>query len=119
MPLELNENQRMIKQTFRKFMEKEIEPHVEAMETGEITAFPLIKEMVDKLDLMSMYGGAMIQDGDEDRLQFFLWPILTVEMSRVSPSFAFGFGVSAGLFASNIMRRGTPEPQRESPGCWR
>ncbi len=109
MPLELNENQRMIKQTFRKFMEKEIEPHVEAMEAGEITAFPLIKEMVDKLDLMSMYGGAMIQDGDEDRLQFFLWPTLTVEMSRVSPSFAFAFGVSAGLFASNIMRRGTPE----------
>jgi len=109
MPLELNENQRMIKQTFRKFMEKEIEPHVEAMEAGEITSFPLIKKMVDKLDLMSMYGGAMIQEGDEDRLQFFLWPTLTVEMSRVSPSFAFAFGVSAGLFASNIMHRGTPE----------
>jgi len=26
MPLELNENQRMIQQTFRKFMEKEVEP---------------------------------------------------------------------------------------------
>jgi len=110
MPLELNENQNMIKQTFRKFMEKEVEPHVEAIEAGEETAFPLIKRMIDELDLMSMYGGAMtLEEDDEDRLQFFLWPILTVEMSRVSPSFAFGFGVSAGLFASNIMRRGTPE----------
>jgi alkylation response protein AidB-like acyl-CoA dehydrogenase len=109
MPLHLNESQMMIKQTFRKFMEKEVEPHVEAMEAGEITAFPLIKKMIDKLDLVSMYGGAMSEDDDEDRLQFFLWPTLTVEMSRVSPSFAFGFGVSAGLFAGNIMRRGTPE----------
>ena len=110
MPLELNESQRMIQQTFRKFMEKEVEPHVEAIEEGEMTAFPLIKRMIDELDLMSMYGGAMAsEEDDEDRLQFFLWPTLTVEMSRVSPSFAFGFGVSAGLFASNIMRRGTPE----------
>jgi len=109
MPLELNESQRMIKQTFRKFMEKEVEPHVEAMESGEENAFPLIRRMIDELDLMSMYGGAMAEDDDEDRLQFFLWPTLTVEMSRVSPSFAFGFGVSAGLFAGNIMRRGTPE----------
>ena len=109
MPLELNESQRMIKQTFRKFMEKEVEPHVEAMESGEENAFPLIRRMIDELDLMSMYGGAMAEDDDEDCLQFFLWPTLTVEMSRVSPSFAFGFGVSAGLFAGNIMRRGTPE----------
>ena len=111
MPLELNESQRLIKQTFRKFMEKEVEPHVEAMEAGETTAFPLIKKMIEDLDLMSMYGTAMAStdDDDDDRLQFFLWPTITVEMSRVSPSFAFGFGVSAGLFASNIMRRGTPE----------
>ena len=91
-------------------MEKEVEPHVEAIENGEMTAFPLIKKMIEELDLMSMYGGAVAADeDDEDLLQFFLWPTLTVEMSRVSPSFAFGFGVSAGLFAGNIMRRGTPE----------
>ena len=109
MPLELNENQRLIKTTFRKFMEKEVEPHAEAIESGEENAFPLIRKMVDDLDMMSMYGGAMAEDDDEDHLQLFLWPALTVEMSRVSPSFAFGFGVSAGLFAGNIMRRGTPE----------
>ncbi|GAB4337859.1 MAG: acyl-CoA dehydrogenase family protein [Candidatus Abyssubacteria bacterium] len=109
MALELNENQRMIKQTFRKFMEKEVEPHVEAMEAGTETAFPLIRKMVEDLDLMSMYAVAASPEVDEDRLQLFLWPTLTVEMARVSPSFAFGFGVSAGLFAGNIMRRGTPE----------
>jgi alkylation response protein AidB-like acyl-CoA dehydrogenase len=109
MLLELNENQRMIKQTFRRFMEKEVEPHVEAMEAGQETAFPLIKKMVQDLDLMSMYASTATAEVDEDRLQFFLWPTLTVEMARVSPSLAFGFGVSAGLFASNIMRRGTPE----------
>jgi alkylation response protein AidB-like acyl-CoA dehydrogenase len=109
MPLELNENQRMIKQTFRRFMEKEVEPHVEAMEGGQETAFPLIKRMIQELDLMSMYASTAGTENDEDRLQFFLWPALTVEMARVSPSFAFGFGVSAGLFANNIMRQGTPE----------
>lgn len=109
MPLELNENQRLIKQTFRRFMEKEVEPHVEAMEEGRETSFPLIKKMVQDLDLMSMYASTASAESDEDRLQFFLWPTLTVEMARVSPSFAFGFGVSAGLFASNIVRRGTPE----------
>jgi alkylation response protein AidB-like acyl-CoA dehydrogenase len=109
MPLELNESQRMIKQTFRKFMEKEVEPRAEAIESGEETAFPLIKKMIADLDMMSMYGASMGGDDDEDNLQFFLWPTLTVEMSRISPSFAFGFGVSAGLFANNIARRGTPE----------
>jgi hypothetical protein len=109
MALELNENQRLIKQTFRRFMEREVEPHVEAMEAGEETAFPLIKKMVEELDLMSMYAAAASPEIDEDRLQLFLWPTLTVEMARISPSFAFGFGVSAGLFAGNIMRRGTPE----------
>ncbi|RJP74894.1 MAG: acyl-CoA dehydrogenase [Candidatus Abyssobacteria bacterium SURF_17] len=109
MPLELNENQRMIKQTFRKFMEKEVEPHVEKMEAGEETAFPFIKKMIDELDLMSMYATTASAEVDEDRLQLFLWPTLIVEMARVSPSFAFGFGVSIGLFAGNIMRRGTPE----------
>jgi alkylation response protein AidB-like acyl-CoA dehydrogenase len=109
MPLELNENQKMIQQTFRRFMEKEVEPHVEAMEAGDETAFPLIKKMVNDLDMMSMYASSVATEVDEDRLQFFLWPTLTIEMSRVSPSFAFGFGVSAGLFAGNIMRRGTSE----------
>jgi alkylation response protein AidB-like acyl-CoA dehydrogenase len=88
-------------------MEKEVEPHVEAMEAGEMTAFPIIRKMVEELDLTSMYATSMGED--EDRLQYFLWPTLTVEMSRVSPSFAFGFGVSAGLFAGNVMRRGTSE----------
>jgi len=114
MPLDLNENQKMIKNTFRKFMENEVGPHVEAMEAGTETAFPLIKRMVTELDLMSMYGAtATADENDEDRLQFFLWPTLTVEMARVSPSFAFGFGVSAGLFAGNIMRRGTPEQMQK------
>jgi alkylation response protein AidB-like acyl-CoA dehydrogenase len=100
----------MIKQTFRRFIENEVEPHVEAMEAGEATAFPLIRKMIEELDLMSMYASTASPDeDDEDRLQFFLWPTLIVEMSRVSPSFAFGFGVSIGLFAGNIMRRGTPE----------
>lgn len=128
MPLELNENQRLIKQTFRKFMENEVEPHVEAIESGEENAFPLIKKMITDLDLMSMYGGASSsEEEDEDHLDLFLWPTLTVEMSRVSPSFAFGFGVSAGLFASNIMRRGTAEQVQkyafpalmgDAIGCW-
>jgi hypothetical protein len=109
MPFELNENQKMIKRTFRRFMEKEVEPHVEAMEAGTETAFPLIKKMIGELDLMSMYASAASAEPDEEGLQFFLWPTLISEMARVSPSFAFGFGVSVGLFAGNIMRRGTPE----------
>ena len=91
MALELNENQRLVQQTFRKFMEKEVEPNVEAMEAGEMTAFPIIRKMVEELDLTSMYATSMGED--EDRLQYFLWPTLTGR-----PVWDGGIGVALGLF---------------------
>src|SRR6185369_284631 len=51
----------------------------------------------------------------------------TVEMSRVSPSFTLSYGASLGLFAGNVLSKGTPEQverfarpvlRAEKIGCW-
>ncbi len=52
----LNDQQRMIQEMLRSYVTKEIQPHVEAMEDGEISCFDLARKM------MKLFGGeAMIK----------------------------------------------------------
>ncbi len=58
---ELNETQRLVRDTIRKVVERELKPHVPAMENGEITPFGPIKAFVAALGM----GGEGELDGSD------------------------------------------------------
>ena len=82
---ELNETQRLVRDTIRKVAERELKPHVAAMEAGEITPYGPIKSFVAALGM----GGegalteAMGASAPEDKLEHFLPPAVAIEVSRV------------------------------------
>ena len=96
MELELTDDQRLQRDTFRRYFATEIEPRVAAMESGELLPYPLMRDMQDRLGLEALAGG-------------FERTLFTVEMARVSPSFALSWGASLGLFGANVAGKGTPD----------
>jgi hypothetical protein len=154
MDLELTDTERMLRDTFRSFFTREVEPHVPAMEHGELLPYDLMRHMHRTLGLDAMIpamtadrGGAGPAGGEgtgsgpanrasgERGASFgldanaarYARTTFMVEMARVSPSFALSYGASVGLFASNILKRGTPEQierfalpvlRAEKIGCW-
>ncbi len=121
---ELNDTHLMIQDMFRQYMMNEIEPIIDDIEDGKIPLFDPLRKMVETLGIRSQMDALDLSkplrtesrekreanpDDPMEGMEVIAGNLLVKEMSRVSPSFAFGFGVSAGLFAGNIMRRGTPE----------
>jgi alkylation response protein AidB-like acyl-CoA dehydrogenase len=128
MELELSDTERMLRNTFRDFFTREIDPHVAAMEHGELLPYDLMRHMHRTLGLdakLSAVGGqreraadAPAGNGGADAASTFgldanavryARTTFTVEMARVSPSFALSYGASVGLFAGNVLGKGTPE----------
>ena len=114
MELELNDEQILQRDTFRRFFVDEVEPRVAAMESGELLPYPLMREMYRTLGLEAL-GSAYART------------TFMVEMARVSPSFALSYGASVGLFGANVAGKGTPEQlqrwavpvlQCEQVGSW-
>ncbi|HEY2385368.1 MAG TPA: acyl-CoA dehydrogenase family protein [Candidatus Binatia bacterium] len=120
MDLELTDTERMLRDTFRAFFTTEIDPHVPAMERGELLPYDLMRHMHRTLGLDAMMpqragragrggepaGGALGLDANAAR---YARTTFTVEMTRVSPSFALSYGASIGLFGANVLTKGTPE----------
>ncbi len=114
MELELNDTERMLRDTFRDYFTREIEPQVAQMESGELLPFGLMRQMHLALGLDAVLpraGGAAPVDtgltsGNSGR---YARATFVVEMARVSPSFALSYGASTGLFGANVMGKGNPE----------
>ena len=51
---ELPEGVKMIEDTLRKYMENEVAPHVEAMESGETAAFDIAKKLFQTMGITDM-----------------------------------------------------------------
>jgi alkylation response protein AidB-like acyl-CoA dehydrogenase len=115
MDLELTDTERMLRDTFRGFFTNEIAPHVPAMEQGELLPYDLMRHMHRTLGLDAMVprGGGRGEDGAAAGLDAnaarYARTTFTVEMSRISPSFALSYGASVGLFGANVLGKGTPE----------
>jgi len=126
MELELTDTERMLRDTFRSFFTREVEPHVPAMEHGDLLPYDLMRHMHRTLGLDAMLpamrGGAegarhrgAARGDDAEGLGLdanaarYARTTFMVEMARVSPGFALSYGASVGLFAGNILGRGTPE----------
>lgn len=108
----------MLRDTFRTYFQEQLEPLVPAMERGEELPYPFMRRMHQELGLDSFIGtGGSSKSGDrsqpdlatDGRLSRYARTTFSVEMARVSPSFALSYGASVGLFGANVARRGTPE----------
>ncbi|MDA2890770.1 acyl-CoA/acyl-ACP dehydrogenase [Mycolicibacterium sp. BiH015] len=121
-----------VRDAVREFVDKEIRPHVDALESGEMEPYPIIRKLFatfgiadmarDSLDrrlaklrsgenLKSSGGGGMF--GGSGGMGF----VVISELCRVSMGVVTGMGVSLGLTVPTIMGRGTlAQQERWLPG---
>jgi len=141
MELELTDTERMLRDTFRGYFTREIEPHVPKMENGEMLPYELMPDMHRALGLDAMLprpqAGGVAETkaarpeasgtGLDANTARYARTTFSVEMARVSPSFALSYGASIGLFGANVVSKGTPEQierfalpvlRSERIGCW-
>src|SRR5438128_2517657 len=110
---ELNETQRLIRDTIRKVAERELKPHVQAMENGSTLPYPHIRKFVATLGM----GGAgelteaMGSASPEDRLDMFLPAAVAIEVSRVDGGVLVSWGVSFGQVGMTLQKYGTADQQ--------
>jgi alkylation response protein AidB-like acyl-CoA dehydrogenase len=133
--MELTDTERLLRDTFRSYFTRELEPHVPAMERGEMLPYPLMRPMHEALGLDALLSRTPKDGGGSDadpsglgaNTIRYARTTFTVEMSRVSPSFTLSYGASLGLFAGNVLNKGTPEQierfarpvlRTEKIGCW-
>ncbi len=108
---ELKEEHRMLENTMRQFCEKEIEPHLEKLESGEMLPYDIMRKMMVLIGLRQEGGpsgeaGGGIGAAMGDSL---MSSIVVKEISRVSPGFGVAWGASIGLAGLSLLRKGTPE----------
>jgi alkylation response protein AidB-like acyl-CoA dehydrogenase len=123
---ELGEQHKMVATMVRKWCEANLAPRLPALEAGEAQPFDLMRQMAKTFALDQMAGAALrkriekLKSGEsgggggedegggmaDDPLLAF---VLVKELSRVSPGFAMGWGVSVGLAGGAIAAKGTPE----------
>ena len=120
---EWSEEQKMIRDAVRQFVEKEIKPHVEELEHGDMPPYDVLRKMFATFGMDAMAresfkrriereraveAGEAVEDGAQARGEgggMTLIPI--IEICRYCPGMVTAMGVSMGLTASAIMSRGT------------
>ena len=135
---EWSEEQKMMRDAVRSFVEKEIAPHVEELEHGDTPPYDTLRKLYKTfgMDVMARMGAeARLQrerdaaagvqppssngEGDSERPRgdggagLMLIPI--IELCRYCPGMVTAMGVSVGLAASAIMSKGTTD-QKERWG---
>jgi acyl-CoA dehydrogenase len=116
--LDFTEEERMAQQAIRSFCALHLEPKVLAMESGELSVYPTMREMASTFGIPDMARAMFAkakEKGDGAGLSkgigknAGMMAILSMELSRVCPGFALAFGATLGLFAGGVMARGTLE----------
>jgi alkylation response protein AidB-like acyl-CoA dehydrogenase len=121
---ELAEQHAMVAKMVRRWCEGNLAPALPALEAGEAQPFDLMRQMARAFGLDAMAraalgkriarmraGEARASGGDEEggmddpMLGF----VVVKELSRISPGFAMGWGVSVGLAGGAIVARGTAD----------
>jgi alkylation response protein AidB-like acyl-CoA dehydrogenase len=124
-----------VRDAVREFVDKEIRPHVDDLESGEMAPYPIIRKLFSTfgIDVMakesldrrlaklrsgetstsSSSGGMFGGGGDQAGMGF----VLVSELCRVSMGVVTGIGVSLGLTVPTIASRGTlAQQERWLPG---
>jgi alkylation response protein AidB-like acyl-CoA dehydrogenase len=117
----------IMRDTIRGFIDKEIRPHLDALETGEISPYPIARKLFSEFGLDVLAAEAVKTMLDTERAkqekqetekkssggigglgaQASMAAVLVSELAGVSLGLLSTVGVSLGLGAATIMSRGT------------
>ena len=121
---ELDEQTQMVATMVRQWCQTQLAPRIPALEAGTEQPFDLMKKMAKQFGFDAMLGAsvkkriAKLRSGeadDSDRQLAkgigspMMMHVVVKELSRVSPGFAMGFGVSMGLVGGAIVAKGTAD----------
>lgn len=124
--IEWSDTDIIMRDTVREFIDKEIRPHLDGLESGELSPYPFARRLFSEfgLDVMaaeavkSMLDKQREHDSQESRdksggigalaEQASMAAIMVSELAGVSIGLLSTIGVSLGLGAATIMSRGTP-----------
>src|ERR1700742_1364549 len=124
---EWSETDVIMRDTIRGFIDKEIRPHIDALETGEISPYPIARKLFSEfgLDVLAAESVKTMLDKERAREskpvadkkssgglaglgpQASMAAVLISEIAGVSLGLLSAVGVSLGLGAATIMSRGT------------
>jgi alkylation response protein AidB-like acyl-CoA dehydrogenase len=124
---QLDEQAQMVGTVIRQWCQSNLVPKIPALEAGTEMPFDLMKKMAKTFGFDAMLGGAVkkriakLRSGDvppgesaeasmgKSMGSPMLMHVVVKELSRVSPGFAMGFGVSIGLVGGAIVSKGTAD----------
>ncbi|MEA3470845.1 MAG: acyl-CoA dehydrogenase family protein, partial [Thermodesulfobacteriota bacterium] len=108
MDFKLTDEQRMLKETVRKFSEKEIAPLVEEMDREE----KFIEELWDKAKSLGFLGMGIPPEYDGMLADYLSFGLMGEELGRVDAGVATVYGAHGLLCANNIARNGTEDQKK-------
>jgi alkylation response protein AidB-like acyl-CoA dehydrogenase len=115
----------IMRDTVRGFIDKEIRPHLDALETGELSPYPIVRKLFSEFGLDVLAAEAVKTMLDKERAgednaqkrssaglgslgaQASMAAVLVSQLAGVSIGLLSTVGVSLGLGAATIMSRGT------------
>jgi hypothetical protein len=124
---QLDEQSQMVAKMIRQWCQTTLVPKIPALEAGTEMPFELMKKMAKAFGFDAMLGGsvkkriAKLRSGESeasgDAQKSFaaaggtpmMMHVVVKELSRVSPGFAMGFGVSIGLVGGALVAKGTAD----------
>jgi alkylation response protein AidB-like acyl-CoA dehydrogenase len=121
---ELDEQTQMVATMVRQWCQTQLAPKIPVLEAGTEQPFELMKKMAKSFGFDAMLGASVkkriaklrsgeADDGDRQLAKGVGSPmmmhVVVKELSRVSPGFAMGFGVSMGLVGGAIVAKGTAD----------
>ncbi|MDT5010665.1 MAG: hypothetical protein QOH57_2282 [Mycobacterium sp.] len=128
--IEWSETDLLVRDAVRAFIDKEVRPNVDALESGEMTPYPIIRKLFSQFGLDVMAAEAVKNMLDRERTrqqngessssggraglagageQASMGAVVISELAGVSLGTVAALGVSLGLGAATIMARGTLE----------
>lgn len=121
--IEWSDTDLIMRDTVRDFIAKEIRPHLDALETGEMSPYPIARKLFSEFGLDVLAAEAVKSMLDKERAtqgdqrdstglgsipaQASMAAVLVSELAGVSIGLLSTIGVSLGLGAATIMSRGT------------
>jgi acyl-CoA dehydrogenase len=122
----LDEQTQMVATMVRQWCQSQLAPRIPALEHGTEQPFELMKKMAKTFGFDAMLGAsvqkriARLRAGDDAPQSAektlaggvgnpMMMHVVVKELSRVSPGFAMGFGVSMGLVGGAIVAKGTAD----------